>query len=144
MAGGSSRGLSRRWARRTERQAGRTGQVTIEGGCLCGAVRLRIEAEPLAVRTCWCRLCQYLAAGSATVNACFPAEAVHAEGEGRWYECQAERGDGMRRGFCPSCGTRLFSIADQRPHLTFVRAGALDDRSIAAPQATIWTREAPP
>jgi len=34
-------------------------------------------------------------------------------------------------------------VAPQRPHLTFVCAGALDDRSIAAPQATIWTSQAP-
>lgn len=34
-------------------------------------------------------------------------------------------------------------MAEQRPHLMFVRAGVLDDRSIAAPQMTIWTSEAP-
>jgi len=45
-----------------------THEAAIEGGCLCGAVRLRSEARPLAVWTCWCRLCQYLGAGSATVN----------------------------------------------------------------------------
>ena len=47
----------------------------ITGGCLCGAVRYEIDAEaPIAARTCWCRLCQYLGAGSATVNALFAAE----------------------------------------------------------------------
>jgi hypothetical protein len=115
----------------------------IEGGCLCGNVKLRVTAEPLAVRTCWCRLCQYLGAGSATVNVCFPAEAVGVEGEVRWYAGKADSGSDMRRGFCPECGTPLFSVAEQRPHLTFIRAGALDDRSIAAPEATIWVKEAP-
>jgi hypothetical protein len=95
------------------------------------------------VRTCWCRLCQYLGAGSATVNVCFPANSVSVEGEARWFERKADSGNDMRRGFCPKCGTPLFSVAVQRPHLIFVRAGALDDRSIAAPQATIWTQEAP-
>ena len=114
-----------------------------EGRCLCGAVRLAIDAEPLAVRTCWCRLCQYLGAGSATVNVCFPAEAVKAQGEVRWFANKSDSGNDMRRGFCPTCGTQIFSMAQQRPHLMFVRAGVLDDRSIAAPQATIWTSEAP-
>jgi len=114
-----------------------------KGQCLCGAVRLEINAEPMAVRTCWCRLCQYIGGGSATVNVCFPAEAVRTEGEVRWFESKADSGNDLRRGFCPNCGTPIFSIAEQRPHLTFVRAGVLDDRSIAAPQATIWTREAP-
>jgi hypothetical protein len=116
---------------------------SINGGCLCGAVRISISAKPLAVRTCWCRLCQYVGAGSATVNVCFPAEAVAVKGDVRWYGSMADSRNDMRRGFCPQCGTPLFSMAEQRPHLMFVRAGALDDRSIAAPQATIWTSEAP-
>ena len=115
----------------------------IEGGCFCGQVRYRIEAEPLAVRTCWCRLCQYLGAGSATVNACFPAEALSVTGSLSWYASTADSGNRMQRGFCPTCGTPIFSNAEARPHLTFVRAGTLDDPNIAAPQASIWVQEAP-
>lgn len=115
----------------------------ITGGCLCGAVRFSVAAEPLAVRTCWCRLCQYLGAGTATVNVCFPADTLTATGEVRWHDAVADSGNTMHRGFCPTCGTPLFSNAEQRPHLTFIRAGALDDPGIAAPQATIWTSAAP-
>src|SRR3546814_17148177 len=49
----------------------------------------------------------------------------------------------MRRGFCPECGTPLFSLAESRPHLSFIRAGALDDPDLLAPQAVIWTDAAP-
>lgn len=114
------------------------------GGCLCGAVRFVADAEPLAVRTCWCRLCQYLGAGTATVNVCFPADRVTVTGDVRWHGSVADSGNAMQRGFCAACGTPLFSNAEARPHLTFVRAGALDDPSIAAPQATIWAGMAPP
>jgi hypothetical protein len=44
----------------------------IEGGCLCGAVRYKISAEPIVMRACSCRLCQFIAAGNATFNLAFP------------------------------------------------------------------------
>lgn len=117
--------------------------MTHHAGCLCGAVRITIDAEPLAARMCWCRLCQYLGGGSGTVNVCFPADSVHADGEVQWHESIADSGSSMRRGFCPQCGTPLFSLAESRPHLTFIRAGALDDPSLIGPEAVIWTSAAP-
>lgn len=114
-----------------------------EAGCLCGAVRIRIDAEPLTARMCWCRLCQYLGSGSATVNVGFPVEAVATTGEVRWFESIADSGNRMQRGFCPICGTPIFSNNGARPHLTFIRAGALDDPNIARPEVTIWTSTAP-
>jgi len=43
----------------------------------------------------------------------------------------ADSGAVMRRSFCPTCGTPLFSEAEPRPHLIIVRAGSLDDPNIA-------------
>ena len=117
--------------------------MTHLGGCLCRAVRIEIDAEPMAARMCWCRQCQYLGGGSATVNVCFPADKVRTTGEVRWHENVADSGNRMRRGFCPACGTPLFSVAEPRPHLVFIRAGALDDPNLMAPEAIIWTSAAP-
>ncbi len=117
--------------------------MTIDGGCLCGAVRYKISAEPLAVRTCWCRVCQYLGGGSATVNVCFPSDAVAIAGELADHRSVADSGNVMHRGFCPKCGTPVTSTAEARPHLVFLRAGTLDDPGLAAPQVTIWTSAAP-
>jgi hypothetical protein len=117
--------------------------VKITGGCLCKAVRYRITASPIVTRVCWCRVCQYFAAGNGTVNCCFPSKAIAITGELRDYSCVSDSGNVMHRRFCPSCGTHLFSEAESRPHLIFVRAGSLDDREIAKPAMTIWTSEAP-
>jgi hypothetical protein len=111
-------------------------------GCLCKAVRIEIEAEPMAARMCWCRLCQYLGGGTGTANVCFPVDKVRTRGEVTWHESTADSGT-IRRGFCPACGTPLFSIAVSRQHLTFIRACALDDPNLMAPQAIIWTSQAP-
>jgi len=117
--------------------------MSVTGGCLCGAVRYRSTSQPIAVRSCWCRLCQYLAAGSATVNAAFLKADVIVTGETTDYESVADSGNRMHRRFCPKCGTSMFSEAEARPHLIFVRAGTLDDPNTAAPSATIWTSAAP-
>jgi hypothetical protein len=45
--------------------------------------------------------------------------------------------------WCPVCGTHLFSEAESRPHLIFIRAGTLDDPEIARPAMTIWRSQAP-
>ena len=97
----------------------------------------------MAARVCWCRVCQYLGAGNGAVSVCFRADAVSAQGEVKWFESIADSGNRMSRGFCPTCGTPLFSKAESRPHLTFIRAGALDDPNLMAPQMTIWTAAAP-
>jgi hypothetical protein len=117
--------------------------VSIIGGCLCGAVRFRATAAPITTRACWCRLCQYIGAGGGTVNACFRTDAFTVEGETADYVGEADSGARMHRRFCPTCGTPLFSEAESRPHLIFVRVGALDDRDATAPVATIWTAQAP-
>ena len=117
--------------------------MEVTGGCLCGAVRYRITAPPLATRVCWCRVCQYLAGGNGTVNTCFPSNAITIEGQLTDYSRIADSGNVTHRRFCPKCGTQMFSEAEVRPHLIFVRSGTLDDRELAKPNATIWTSAAP-
>ncbi len=117
--------------------------MTITGGCLCGAVRYRIEAEPIQVRACWCRDCQFIGAGSGTVNVTFPSEAVHVEGELKDHASRAASGNLMHRRFCLKCRTPVTTQSEARPHLLTIRVGTLDDPEIAKPMMTIWTRSAP-
>ena len=115
----------------------------ITGGCLCGAVRFRAAEGPIATRICWCRDCQKFGAGGPAVSAAFKTAAVTIAGELRDYPSTADSGNKMHRRFCPVCGSHLFSEAEVRPHLIFIRVGALDDPAIAKPGATIWTDSAP-
>ena len=118
--------------------------MTIAGGCLCRAVRYEIRAEaPLGARYCWCRVCQYLGAGTGAVSAAFHTEDVAVSDPLTAFVIQADSGVTMRRRFCSQCGTPVFSEAEQRPTMIFVRAGTLDDPNLAAPTATIWTKSAP-
>jgi len=109
----------------------------------CGAVRYRIEAEPLFTRHCWCRDCQYISAGAGTVNVFFPSEAVKVEGALADYASKAESGNMMHRHFCAACGTPIFTQSEARRHYLGVRAGSLDDPELGKPKMAIWTSSAP-
>ncbi len=118
--------------------------LKFSGGCLCKAVRYRATALPVAVRACWCRTCQYLGAGSATVNALFSSDALTIEGVLAEYSTVADSGNAMLRRFCPRCGTQVLVNSAARPQFTGVRVGTFDDPSAVQPAATIWTSAAPP
>ena len=77
--------------------------MEVTGGCLCKAVRYHISAEPIVTRACWCRVCQFIGAGSGTVNICFPRSAIAVSGELRDYSNVADSGNIMHRRFCPAC-----------------------------------------
>ena len=117
--------------------------LPITGGCLCKAVRYSVSAPPLLVRQCWCRDCQFWASGSATVNIVFATDAVSLTGGLTHFVSIADSGNRMVRGFCPSCGTPVTSAAEARPGLIILRAGTLDDPSLAKPSLSIWTESAP-
>jgi len=112
------------------------------GSCLCGSVRFRLTAEPVATRICWCRDCQRIAANG-TVNLMVPTASLEITGEPHDYTKTADSGNQVRRRFCPNCGVHLFANSSARPQFTVVRAGTLDDPSSVRPTTNIWTASAP-
>jgi hypothetical protein len=113
------------------------------GKCACGAVTLTITAAPLATRQCWCRQCQTIAAGGATNNAIFPADSVHIEGALASSTWPAASGNTLAFHFCPACGTQVYGQSSARPQMKTVRFGVIDQPHDLAPQAVIWTADAP-
>lgn len=112
------------------------------GGCLCGQITFRLTAEPVATRICWCRNCQRLSANG-TVNAVFPSDTIEITGAPAEHASISDSGNTVRRRFCPSCGSHLFSNSTGRPGLTVVRVGTLDEPSSVRPSANIWSASAP-
>lgn len=118
--------------------------MTHTGQCLCGQVRYSIDAEPLGARMCWCRDCQRIASGSATVNVLFPEEAVRFEGEIGRFRRTADSGNQVERGFCPTCGAQIYSATVRPSGLPIrIRSGTLNDPDLIAPTAIIWAGSAP-
>ncbi len=77
------------------------------GGCLCGAVRYRTEAEPLWIAHCHCAMCRKATGAAFGTYAGFPAGSVEwTEGEPTLYRSSSE----VERGFCSKCGGTLHRI----------------------------------
>jgi len=80
--------------------------MQLQGGCLCKAVRWQATAAPLVTRHCWCRDCQYIGAGSGTVNMMMRRDQVSLSGATGSYASRADSGNTIERHFCASCGRR--------------------------------------
>lgn len=114
------------------------------GHCFCGDVTFTIAGAPVGCRMCWCRDCQYIASGSGTVNVLFAEEAVRYSGDVTRITKTADSGNTVERGFCPTCGSQMYSRTVEPAGLPIrVRAGTLDDPELMAPTAIIWAASAP-
>jgi hypothetical protein len=79
--------------------------TTYQGGCLCGAIRYEIAAEPMLAGHCQCHDCQHQTGGGHASFMAVPADALKLTGALRFYESTADSGNTIRRGFCPTCGS---------------------------------------
>ena len=115
----------------------------LAGGCACGRVRYALSQPPITVRVCWCRECQYLAAGNGSVNLRIARADVQMQGALTGWTATAASGNTIRRSFCPECGTPVLSESSGAPDIVVIRVGTLDDPGAFAPRQTIWTASAP-
>ncbi|MEO8925789.1 MAG: GFA family protein [Caulobacteraceae bacterium] len=114
------------------------------GGCLCGAVRYEISADPMGRVACHCRACQYASGGSPTLAMVLPKAALKVtQGEPRVYWSKGDSGGEVGRYFCEVCATPLFSYPSAA-EIAVVRVGSLDDPSDFAVQADMWMSAAQP
>jgi len=99
----------------------------VEGGCLCGAVRISARGAPYRVGVCHCMDCRKHHGALFHASAVFPAEAVTVEGSPVGYE---------GRFFCPTCGSSVFSQSDDEVE---IHLGALDAPDRFRPTYELWT-----
>ena len=115
-------------------------QCPVEGGCICGAVRYRVDARPAGVYNCHCKDCQR-SAGSAYSASMIVQRTDFAviAGETETYDKTAQSGRIIRQHSCPVCATRLFNEPQSSLDIIVLRPGTLDDSSWAEPVGNIWT-----
>lgn len=113
---------------------------TMTGGCLCGQVRYQVAGAPLMQAVCHCRNCQKQAGSAWSMIVGVPDAALSVTGETKVYLDHGDSGGEVRREFCPTCGSPLFSRVGTAAGLVFVKAGTLDDTSAFQPQVQVWTK----
>jgi len=113
----------------------------IEGGCNCGAVRYRIEGEPLAIAACHCTRCRRQSGSAYSVNLVVKASAMEIDGTLTAYDDpETSSGAPVRREFCGKCGSPIRSIPAANPRIVAVKAGTADAPGGLAPTLHIWTQ----
>lgn len=113
----------------------------ISGGCLCGRVRYKTDAEPLFTSICHCRSCQRVS-GSGYLPVMGVLKAVlDIAGETQIFTVTGGSGQPARRHFCANCGSTLFGTGDAFPTMIMIYCGSLDDPSQFKPQSRINTAD---
>ena len=116
--------------------------MKIEGGCLCGQVRVKSDADPVFQAVCHCKDCQKQAGSAFSVVVGVPDAALEVSGETAAYEHSGGSGGTVERVFCPRCGSPILTRAQAAPGMAILKAGVLDDTSWVAPSLHVWTESA--
>ncbi|MBS0448319.1 MAG: GFA family protein [Proteobacteria bacterium] len=108
---------------------------TIEGGCLCGAVRYAIGAPPQTSLICHCRTCRRASAAPSvawiTVDR---AQFAFTAGTPASFSSSPP----VTRTFCAQCGSPLTYITDKYPESIDVTTVSLDEPERYAPTREVW------
>ncbi len=115
----------------------------VSGGCLCGSVRYQANPDPGTAYYCHCRDCQIGSASAFTV-AIFSSESDFRilSGELAAYEQIADSGRGLKRMFCPLCGTPVCWTGEGFPGTVLISLSSLDDPEAYRPVHEGWTDRA--
>ncbi|SPH27370.1 hypothetical protein ASD8599_03836 [Ascidiaceihabitans donghaensis] len=100
----------------------------VQGGCLCGDVRVTAHGRPKRVGLCHCLNCRKHHGAVFYAAAIFPTSAVSVAGTPHAYE---------GRHFCVRCGSSVYAQTGDEIE---IHLGALDDPNQFTPTYQLWTK----
>jgi hypothetical protein len=110
-----------------------------QGGCRCGAVRVRVAEPPLLASACHCTGCQTMSASAFSLTLTIPSEGFEVvRGE---TAIGGLRGPEIRHHHCDSCKSWLFTRVEGLDFFVNLRASMLDDHRWFAPYVEVFTSE---
>lgn len=116
-----------------------------QGGCLCGEVRYQYDPECTEVAFhCHCKDCQRVTGSGKATVVMFAASAVHISGRYKTYASMGTDNSHIKRGFCPNCGSQMFTFVQEIPNMLFIKAGTFDTSEWLNVQLNCWESSAAP
>ena len=117
----------------------------ITGSCLCGEVSYEMEESKAgSAFHCHCSDCKKVTgSGKATVVEISEND-IEIFGNFETFEKLGSDGSHVKRGFCPICGSQMFTFVRENVGALFVKAGTMDCSSWIRPVATCWASSASP
>lgn len=112
------------------------------GGCLCGSVRFESTSEPMLAAHCHCVDCRKSSGTGHCTHIVIPEDGFSVNGQLTFYDRPADSGNVVSRGFCPTCGSALYSRNSAMPGVCFPRASALDDPDAVSPSMVVYASRA--
>ncbi|HST36080.1 MAG TPA: GFA family protein [Allosphingosinicella sp.] len=111
----------------------------LEGGCHCGAIRYRVQDNPIYHALCHCTDCRRATGAPAVSWALFRNENFEVlQGEAKAYASS----ENARRHYCAACGTSLFYTNEiVFPNMTDIQSATLDDPGALPLQIHVQTAE---
>jgi len=113
------------------------------GSCLCGAVKIECAVDPMLTGHCHCVDCRKSSGSGHCTHLVVPEGAFTVSGVVKFFNNAADSGNIVSRGFCPTCGSPIYSTNAAMPGMVFPRASCLDDPDIAKPEMAIYASRAP-
>lgn len=97
----------------------------LSGSCMCGAVKFSFTVPPKFIKDCVCESCRRAHGASAVCWVGVENSEFRLEGDEsllKWYQSS----NMSERGFCASCGTRVFFRSSMWPHETHMALACVD------------------
>lgn len=116
--------------------------ITFSGGCLCGAVRYKGSEEPVIAGHCYCIDCRKTSGTGHGSHLGLPETAFEITGDVTFFDATTDSGNTVSRGFCPTCGSAIYSTNSGMPGIVFPRASSLDDLEVFKPQVNVYAKRA--
>lgn len=116
--------------------------IKVHGRCHCGAITYEAEVEPGTISVCHCLDCQTITGTPFRPTIRAPADKFRMlSGTPRRYIKVGTSGARRVHAFCETCGSPVYSCAEENPRSYSLRIGALSEKEkLGKPVRQVWVK----